>query len=79
MLVFICYPETYVLLNEQLAEDRFSGEEQNRIVAIVSAWEAAIQQFGDGVMGVEVYSEPDGTLSFKPVATAWDGRVKIDE
>ena len=64
---FIAYPETYVLLAEALKDIRFDGQALNRIVAICSAWEAAIQVHGDVLAKVEVYSEDIG-LTFRGFA-----------
>ena len=78
-LVFILYPEIYVLLAEALKDKRFTGTEYRRALALVSAWDAAISEHGDSVDRVEVYGG-DGTLTFQALSKkAWDGEVKATE
>jgi hypothetical protein len=58
-LVFICYPETYAVLalalKKQIEDVGYSPDARQRIIQIVSGWEAALQTEGDSVSRVEVY------------------------
>ena len=66
--VFIIYPETYALLEEARRtgelRQRFGEEGRGRVVAIVSAWETAIAEYGDRLARVELCFWEDGNLSW---------------
>ena len=77
--VFIIYPETYTLLDEARRagelRQRFGEEGCMRVIAIISAWETAIAEYGDRLARVELCFE-DGSLSWQAYTTVqWRGEV----
>jgi len=64
-----------VLLKEQLGNKRFDREARDRIVGVVSSWDAALETFGDRLARVVLYCE-DGNLTFKAFDTVgWHGEL----
>jgi hypothetical protein len=79
-VVAVLYFETYALLAEALKDEQFApgSVEYARTIALVAAWEAAVDEFGQNVQKVVVYDE-DGVVSFQTYETAWDGIAAVDE
>jgi hypothetical protein len=78
-VVAVLYFETYALLAEALTDEQFSPGtvEYARTVALVSAWETAVEEFGEKVQRVVVCDE-GGVLSFQTYETAWDGVAAVE-
>jgi len=55
--VFILYPEIYLILCDHMNDDRLAAPARDRIIALVSCWENALQSHGDAVEKVEVFLE----------------------
>ena len=79
-VVAVLYFETYALLVEALKDEQFAPGtvEHARTIALVAAWETAIEEYGAKVRKVVVYDE-DGVVSFQTYETAWDGLAAIDD
>ena len=74
-LIFIVYPETYVLLSQHRNDDALEGDCRLRVTVIVSAWEAAIQSH-DNVERLEISIDEYGKLIFQVFdEVGWDGEI----